>query len=57
MDGLDTKNGVGASDPARAGHVILPSQRKLYDSQVTFEEYVHYASLTREEEKTQGHST
>ena len=42
---------VGGTNTPSTNTMLRPSQRKLFDSQVTFEEYLHYASLTREEEK------
>ncbi|EXJ60239.1 hypothetical protein A1O7_04391 [Cladophialophora yegresii CBS 114405] len=53
MSTTETKEGSGASNPPTATTLISPSQRKLYDPAVTFEEYVHYAQRTREEEKIQ----
>lgn len=53
MSSPDEKVGVGSPDPTPPSTFISPSQRKLYDSSVTFEEYVHYAQRTREEEKAQ----
>ncbi|OAP65406.1 hypothetical protein AYL99_01378 [Fonsecaea erecta] len=53
MSLADVKDGGLPAKPDRPETYISPSQRKLYDSAVTFEEYVHYANRTREEEKAQ----
>ena len=39
--------------PEHPPSFIPPSARKAYDKDVTIEEYIHYARLTREEEKVQ----
>ena len=51
MSPAESKEGVGGN--ILPGHTspVTPAQRKIYDSDVTFEEYVHYAKRTREEEK------
>ncbi|OAG34630.1 hypothetical protein AYO21_11226 [Fonsecaea monophora] len=57
MSLADAKDGGLPVNPSRPETYISPSQRKLYDPGVTFEEYVHYANRTREEEKVQQHIT
>ncbi|EXJ73654.1 uncharacterized protein A1O5_03416 [Cladophialophora psammophila CBS 110553] len=53
MSLADAKDGGLPVNTDRPKTYISPSQRKLYDPNVTFEEYIHYANRTREEEKTQ----
>lgn len=51
MSLVDTVNGEKASNPERPETFIPPSQRKTYDPDVSFEEYQHYAKLTRQQEE------
>jgi hypothetical protein len=48
-------NGPNPSNPERPETFISPMNRKLYDSNVTFEEYLHYAKHTRAEEEAEQH--
>ncbi|KAL2424198.1 hypothetical protein ABEF95_004082 [Exophiala dermatitidis] len=50
MSLADAVDGGKPSAPARPETFISPMHRKLYDSEVTFEEYLHYAKRTREQE-------
>lgn len=45
------ENGSSADSPVTRGSYFPPSQRKIHDSDVTFEEYHYYAQRTREEQK------
>lgn len=51
---VDEKNNVESSHSADTAtgtsRAIRPQERKLHDPTVSFEEYYHYAQITREEE-------
>lgn len=49
LDGSD--NEKSASSPPVTRAYIPPSERKVHDSGVTFEEYYYYAQRTREEQR------
>ncbi|KAL6248807.1 hypothetical protein RBB50_003870 [Rhinocladiella similis] len=49
----DAIDGGKPSNPDRPTTWISPMNRKLYDSNVTFEEYIHYAKRTRAEEEAE----
>lgn len=47
----DAMKGDSPSDPSRPDTFIHPSQRKTYDPDVSLEEYIHYAKITRQQEE------
>ena len=49
FDGSDNEKST-SSPPVARSH-IPPSERKVHDSKVTFEEYYYYAQHTREEQR------
>ncbi|KIV85051.1 hypothetical protein PV11_00787 [Exophiala sideris] len=53
MSLADAVDGGKPADPDRPETFISPMHRKLYDSNVTFEEYMHYAKHTRAEEEAE----
>lgn len=54
MSLLDSAQGANPIDPDRPATFIHPSQRKTFDKDVTIEEYLHYAKLTRAEEEEEN---
>lgn len=52
----DAIDGGKPANQDRPETFIHPSQRKVYDSSVTIEEYMHYAKLTREQEEIEHKS-
>lgn len=55
MSLADIVDGGKPANPERPETFISPMHRKLYDSNVTFEEYLHYAKHTRAEEEAEQH--
>src|SRR4051812_6024216 len=52
----DAIDGGQPVNPERPETFIHPSQRKAFDPDVTVEEYIHYAKLTREQEDAEHKS-
>src|ERR1700761_399425 len=45
------ESGSNGNISANGSHAIAPRLRRLHDPKVSFQEYQHYASLTREEQE------